>query len=73
MKDFLLKKFKCIIGDNILYVVSFLEVIVVILEIFYIILIGCYVYRFNLLVGDVYETFKFLFLDLERVINKFCV
>ena len=70
MKDLPLKKFKCIIGDNTSHVVSFLEAIAATPETSHITPIGCYAHRFNLLAGDVHETFKFLFLDLERAINK---
>ena len=70
MKDLPLKKFKCIIGDNTSHVISFLEAIAATPETSHVTPIGCYAHRFNLLAGDVHEAFKFLFLDLERAINK---
>jgi len=70
MKDLPLKKFKSIIGDNTSHVINFLEAIAATPETSHITPIGCYAHRFNLLAGDVHETFKFLFLDLERAINK---
>ena len=56
-----LKKFKCIIGDNTSHVVSFLEAIAATPETSHVTPIGCYAHRFNLLAGDVVETFKFFF------------
>ena len=70
MKDLPLKKFKRIIGDNTSHVISFLEAIAATPETSHVTPIGCYTHRFNLLAGDVHEAFKFLFLDLERAINK---
>jgi len=65
-----LKKFKCIIGDNTSHVIKFLEAIASTPETSHVTPIGCFAHRFNLLAGDVVETFKTFFVDLERAINK---
>lgn len=65
-----LKKFKFIIGDNTGNVIKFLEAIASIPEKSHVTPIGCFAHRFNLLAGDVVETFKDFFVDLERAINK---
>jgi len=70
MQGLPLKKFKCIIGDNTGHVLNFLEAIAATPETSHVTPIGCFAHRFNLLTGDVVETFKTFFVDLERAINK---
>ena len=65
-----LKKFKCIIGQNTSHVIKFLEAIVSTPATSHVTPIGCFAHRFNLLAGDVVQTFKTFFVDLEQAINK---